>query len=132
MAHAIVSANSAAESSLYTTSAAMTASNGGRLLSHDAWPHGSSCTLHTCDIPLSRTLASSNCITLAGSVRKQAACGDGGRLRVGMGRPPADVGEQNVSCAHARRSEAFEAETSAKQQDALAEHPVRLIHKQLR
>jgi hypothetical protein len=61
-----------------------------------------------------------------------AACGDGGRLRVGMGRSPADVGEQNVRCAHARCSEAFEAETSAKQQDALAEHPVRLIHKQLR
>jgi hypothetical protein len=103
----------------------MTTSNGGRLVSHDACPHGSSCTLHTCDIPLSRTLASSNCITLPGSVRKKP-------LRVGMARPPADVREQNVRCSHARSSEAFEAETSAEQQHALAKHPVRLIHKQLR
>ena len=94
-------------------------------MSHDACPHGSSCTLHTCDIPLSRTLASSNCITLPGSVREEP-------LRTGMVRPPADVRQQNVRCAHARSSKAFETETCTEQQHALAVHPVGLIHKQLR
>jgi hypothetical protein len=40
---------------------------------------------------------------------------------------PADVRQDNMIGAHARSSEAFEAEARAQQQHTLAAHPVRLV-----
>lgn len=44
-----------------------------------------------------------------------------------MKQEPADVRQDNMSGAHARGGEAFEAEARAQQQHALAAHPVRLV-----
>jgi hypothetical protein len=75
-------------------------------------------------------LASSNCITLRVRVSGDHTAAQ--TRRRSAAHAPADVGQHHVRGAHAGGSKAFEAESCAEQQRALAEHPVRFVDEQLR